>query len=727
MEETVIVENMCEFCSRQFKSATGLKAHLNKPVKCNHPLKCPKCGEIFSRQTNLDRHLTNKKSCIKSNPYNQCVTCYEQFSSPAYLKKHTTKCKGPKVKQVPTKPTVIASIEDDVADVPLPHPQPIKTVAIHNTLDTPLETEPTEMPEPTEPTEPNMVPVVVVPTKKRVTKAPKPPIIKKAAVAAPPTPEQATVPAEIPAVKGVKKATVKKSIAKPRTTGTIKKAKPVVAVTRPQLQTQTYTTTNTDTSRRALGSAQRDTGVGGGGGGAPNGSVTIDPQTGARTININGDGSGVLTPELQALINAALPAGMDPNVTPEGFTKVLDDPDFPETPPGVYPRREKFFKNARNTMIRTVHNPNNFTTNQHRSFMLDNRDEECFMRELDLFKANPQALDKMLDRYEEIQVIREEDKSEDATTLVRQHWLAVWAYAMPQPVGGYINWSDNPRLWKAYGVTPLRKFLQTSAEFCPPKILIDYHIQGDSHEYANVRCRDEDPSSHFEIWEDGDWVPYPGSDARFVYDFKNLVRMFYSDNREALQHDYLTKPEDPDNPDCNELRIKLNHNFFTMMQDEAFLAVSPEEIRVYKNMLMCNYHEGEIDRFYRETNMATHSSPEDHIERRRVRDCMMRQHNSSVREYNVMKLKVLPGMTAPPTDEELHVHINEQYELRQLEAARVKAAEAEVAHRAELARLDTLCLRLENNEFEFRDAEDDVEEGVIPYDPDIEECLEPRF
>ena len=40
-----IQENMCEFCCKQFKSQRGLNAHLNKEIKCNQPLRCPKCNK----------------------------------------------------------------------------------------------------------------------------------------------------------------------------------------------------------------------------------------------------------------------------------------------------------------------------------------------------------------------------------------------------------------------------------------------------------------------------------------------------------------------------------------------------------------------------------------------------------------------------------------------------------------------------------------------------------
>ena len=59
----------CKKCGKVFKRKSNYDRHVNKKNKCYKELKCKKCGKIFDRKFNYDRHLKNKTPCwiIKSS------------------------------------------------------------------------------------------------------------------------------------------------------------------------------------------------------------------------------------------------------------------------------------------------------------------------------------------------------------------------------------------------------------------------------------------------------------------------------------------------------------------------------------------------------------------------------------------------------------------------------------------------------------------------------------
>lgn len=79
---------------------------VNNDVIANKPYECEKCGKIFNKKGNLNRHLRVHKSAVKNVI---CNICSKSFANSANLKKHFEnshiglKMEPPKLALVPNK------------------------------------------------------------------------------------------------------------------------------------------------------------------------------------------------------------------------------------------------------------------------------------------------------------------------------------------------------------------------------------------------------------------------------------------------------------------------------------------------------------------------------------------------------------------------------------------------------------------------------------------------
>lgn len=54
----------CKECKRTFRREYELNRHLNETKKHGGPkVECPLCGDLFSRQETLKKHMSNPRAC----------------------------------------------------------------------------------------------------------------------------------------------------------------------------------------------------------------------------------------------------------------------------------------------------------------------------------------------------------------------------------------------------------------------------------------------------------------------------------------------------------------------------------------------------------------------------------------------------------------------------------------------------------------------------------------